>query len=388
MNKKYFNTTGPINPDFHYHIPPLERMDLDQVMGLIRRGKYFALHAPRQSGKTSFLRALRDFLHDIGEFACLQLNLGNAVAGQANLERDILAILATLAREAKFQLNDDYPDSIFHSVHERETPQTALQSLLMSWTSRLGRPLVLLLDETDALKDETLYSVLSQLRTGYEWRGERFPHSVLLCGVRDVTHIRPGQFGERPGEDLCPFNVLETSLRLENFQKNEVARLLMQHTKEAGQRFQPQAIELMTVWTGGQPWLVNKMAEIAVRQRAGGSRGRLPVVTAEAIVAAQDYLINSRDPHFQQFSDRLIDARVRKIVERILAGDTRWDTLPPEDLDYVLNLGLVVDRPRLDIANPIYREVIPRALARARKMERSRREPRWQDGATVLKFDP
>ena len=381
MSTMYFNTTGPIDPSLHYHIPPLERINLDQIMGHIRRGKYFSLHSPRQSGKTSFLRALRHFLHDIGEFACLQLNLGNAVTRHANLERDILAILATLAREAKYQLGDSFPDSIYHAIHQRETPQTALQSVLMAWTSRMDRPLVLLLDETDALKDDTLYSVMSQLRTGYEWRGSRFPYSVLLCGVGVATSLKSEVAGSRYGESLCPFNVMESAMRLRNFSKDEIARLLQQHTKETGQVFRPQAVELVTVWTGGQPWLVNKMAEIAL-ELAGNRK----TITEEHIVCAQEMMVESQEPHFQHFTERLLDKRVRQIVERILAGDTQWESLPAADLDVVLNMGLVVDQPRLDIANPIYREVIPRALARARKVERSKRDSRRQ-GATVLKFE-
>ena len=50
---KEFNTEGPVRSDEHYLIPPLERIDLDEVLGLVRSRKYFALHAPRQTGKTS-----------------------------------------------------------------------------------------------------------------------------------------------------------------------------------------------------------------------------------------------------------------------------------------------------------------------------------------------
>ena len=42
-----FNTAGPIDPQDHYHIPPLERIDLDEMLGLVRDKKYFVLHAPR-----------------------------------------------------------------------------------------------------------------------------------------------------------------------------------------------------------------------------------------------------------------------------------------------------------------------------------------------------
>ena len=38
-------------------------VDLDHVLDLVRSKKYFVLHAPRQTGKTSALLALRDLLN-------------------------------------------------------------------------------------------------------------------------------------------------------------------------------------------------------------------------------------------------------------------------------------------------------------------------------------
>ena len=60
---RFFNTAGPIRPEKHYCIPPLERLNLPQVLRLIGQEKYFGLHAPRQTGKTSALLALRDLLN-------------------------------------------------------------------------------------------------------------------------------------------------------------------------------------------------------------------------------------------------------------------------------------------------------------------------------------
>ena len=55
-----FNTEGPLSLDGTTCIPPLERVDLDEILGLIRSRRCFVLHAPRQTGKTSTLLALRD----------------------------------------------------------------------------------------------------------------------------------------------------------------------------------------------------------------------------------------------------------------------------------------------------------------------------------------
>ena len=60
---RFFNTEGPVRPDKHYCVPPLARLDLDRILTFIRHEKYFVLHAPRQTGKTSALLALRDLLN-------------------------------------------------------------------------------------------------------------------------------------------------------------------------------------------------------------------------------------------------------------------------------------------------------------------------------------
>ena len=66
-----FNTAGPVRAGRHYLVPPLERFDLAEVLALVRDEAYFVLHAPRQTGKTSALLALRNLLNggSTGDFS-------------------------------------------------------------------------------------------------------------------------------------------------------------------------------------------------------------------------------------------------------------------------------------------------------------------------------
>ncbi|MDR3203530.1 MAG: hypothetical protein LBV23_02125 [Deltaproteobacteria bacterium] len=57
---KQFNTAGPCVPEKHYLLPVLPR--LPEVDDLIEDEYYFILHAPRQSGKTTFLNFLTNKL--------------------------------------------------------------------------------------------------------------------------------------------------------------------------------------------------------------------------------------------------------------------------------------------------------------------------------------
>ncbi|QTA82028.1 Uncharacterized protein dnl_43900 [Desulfonema limicola] len=58
---KFFNTAGPVNCKDHYCLPPLKRFNLEELLYLIDDKKYFVLHAPRQTGKTSCLPALMKY---------------------------------------------------------------------------------------------------------------------------------------------------------------------------------------------------------------------------------------------------------------------------------------------------------------------------------------
>ncbi len=82
---RFFNTTGPVDPADHYCVPPLERFDLDEVLGLVRTKKYFVLHAPRQTGKTSSLLALRDLLNGQG-YGCVYTTVETARTARDDVE--------------------------------------------------------------------------------------------------------------------------------------------------------------------------------------------------------------------------------------------------------------------------------------------------------------
>ena len=97
---RFFNTEGPVNPDEHYAIRPLRRVNLDELLGMIQAKRYFVLHAPRQTGKTSTLIALRDLLNGSGDFRCVNVNVEVGQAARDDVESGIRAILGVLAENA------------------------------------------------------------------------------------------------------------------------------------------------------------------------------------------------------------------------------------------------------------------------------------------------
>ena len=273
-----FNTAGPVRADRDYRIAPLSRIDLEEVLGLIRDEKYFALHAPRQTGKTSALLALRDLLNSgaAGDFRCLYANVENGQAMRENVAEAMRTVLAELAYQASVTLGDETLDELWPALLERVGPAQALRQALARWCMADPRPLVLLIDEIDALVGDTLLSVLRQLRTGYVDRPRRFPHSIVLCGLRDVRDYRIQSSAEnRLVLGGSAFNIKSESLRLGDFSEPETRALTAQHTEQTGQAFTEDALQLIWERTAGQPWLVNALCYDACFRHKRGATVRV-----------------------------------------------------------------------------------------------------------------
>ena len=359
---RFFNTAGPVDAVDHYCLPPLARLESEELLRLVAQKRYFVLHAPRQTGKTSALFALRDVLNHSGEYRCVYVNVEVGQSARDDVEAAMLAILAQLSLEAQLTAGDGSLSDLVAGALDVAGPHGALGEVLSRWSAAGARPFVLLVDEIDALVGDTLVSVLRQLRAGYSRRPDGFPQSLVLCGVRDVRDYR---IHTNSSPEVITggsaFNIKAASLRLGDFDEHEVRELLMQHTDETGQVFTDEALE--TVWrqTRGQPWLVNALAyEACFNNRAGRDRTR--PVSAEAIMAAQEQLIVRRETHLDQLAFRLREDRVRRVVEPLLSGGESTHTIRPDDIEYVRDLGLLTRSGPAEIANPIYREVIPREL--------------------------
>ena len=131
-----FNTEGPVVAADHYCIPPLERIDPDAVLGLVRRKKYFVLHAPRQTGKTSALLALRDLLNGggAGDYRCVYANVEAGQAMRENVAEGMRTVLAELAFRASVTLGDDTLERLWPELLARVGPGQGLRQALARWS--------------------------------------------------------------------------------------------------------------------------------------------------------------------------------------------------------------------------------------------------------------
>ncbi len=360
---RFFNTSGPVVAADHYCIPPLERLNLADVRRFIRDKRYFVLHAPRQTGKTSALLALRDLLNAEDAYRCVYVNIEGGQAAREDVEQVIRTILGELASRAR-SVGDAFLDEVWFDILAKYGPHVALREALTRWAESAPKPLVLLIDEIDALIGDSLLSVLRQLRAGYDLRPEGFPQSVVLCGVRDVRDYRIQSTAENALiAGGSAFNIRARSLRLGDFSRDEVIALLNQHTEETGQVFTADALETIWAQTQGQPYLVNALADETCFYD-GDAADRHRPITADDILEAQEQLILRRETHLDQLADKLQEERVQRVIEPLLSGGEDSD-FSTRDLEYVRDLGLIAPNDPLRIANPIYAEIVPRELTYA-----------------------
>ena len=115
----FFNTAGPVRCDEHYCLSPLDRLDQAEILSLIEQKKYFVLHAPRQTGKTSSLMALMEYLNREGRYCCLYVNVEMGQSAREDVKRGVKVIMGEIAAQARRFLGDSSLDTIWADLLDR-----------------------------------------------------------------------------------------------------------------------------------------------------------------------------------------------------------------------------------------------------------------------------
>ncbi|MCB0110626.1 MAG: ATP-binding protein, partial [Caldilineaceae bacterium] len=315
-------------------LPATERLDVLDIERLLRQKAYFVLHAPRQTGKTTAMLELARRLTASGKFISVLVSMEVGAGFPDNVGLAENAVLSSWRQSIRFQL----PKELHPSQWKTSAPEgQRIADFLTEWSLEAQRPLVIFIDEIDALQDNVLISVLRQLRAGFPQRPTAFPSSVALIGLRDVRDYKVKSGGSPYLNTPSPFNIAVRSFTLRNFTGEEIRTLLAQHTAETGQPFTEAAQERIVDLTLGQPWLVNALAKVCVEELVEDLTMPIEV---DHVNEAKERLIQRRLTHLDQLTDKLREERVRHVIEPILAGQV-LDAIPLDDRDYVTDLGLV-----------------------------------------------
>jgi len=335
-------------------LPPADRLIGASLNRYIRDELYWVLHAPRQTGKTTFLQSWMREINAGDEGIACYVSLERC-QGEPETEKAMPAIVEAIR---------EYAETFTIPLPEcpNVSPNSMVSATLINWASIVApKKMIVLFDEVDVVEGPALVSLLRQLRGGFAGRGVgKFPVSVALVGMRDLRDYLVRSKDGLPVNPGSPFNIKEDSVTLGNFSRGDIAALTAQYTEEHGQRFEVAALDRIWSYTSGQPWLVNALCkECVLRVTPEGT-----AVISAHVDEAKDRLILARATHIDSLGERLKDPRVRKVIEPMITGDSDHPVgRTDRDVEMCLDLGLIAWEGSLVIANAIYREVIARYLS-------------------------
>jgi hypothetical protein len=350
-------------------LPPADRLIGAQLDRYIGDKLYWVLHAPRQTGKTTFLYSwMRDINSANEVVACyVSLETCQGITGRAEAMITMHKAICESARVYKMPV----PELPLNN------PELLLYETMRKWAELIEpKPLVVLFDETDILEGEALISFLRQLRSGFANRAVgKFPVSIALVGMRDLKdYITKAKDGVAPNPG-SPFNIKEDSAVLSNFSQSDVENLFAQRTEETGQTINRDALEYVFEQSGGQPWIVNSLFKRATMRIL--EKDNYNTITLEHIKEAREQIILARETHLDTLAVRIQDPEIRKVMESIITGTPDPELTASEGFRICTDLGLVKkERSTPMVANPIYKEVLARQLTYS--TQDAIPEPEWQ----------
>ena len=264
-----FGTQGRVYPEDNYVVPRTE--ETADFINRVKDGKYIVLFAPRQTGKTTFFRLALDTLTtEDATYFPIQLDFQTMRNATPATFYERLSYMIHRQIRRVFQQRGGVPSDALTQFLENTTLTDDfsmgmffenLESFLDSDSHkgvRAFKRVVLLIDEFDGIPQTVVSDFLYALRHIYLSGKPRCPHSVGIVGVKSIAQLDYDR-------SVSPFNI-QDEFRLPNFTVEQVRELLGQYTEEVGQAFTPEVIDILHKQTAGQPFLVNRLAQILTEE--------------------------------------------------------------------------------------------------------------------------
>ena len=351
---KKFNTTGPCFPDEHYMMPALDR--LPGIRELVADGNYFVVHAPRQTGKTTALKALVREINEKGDMFAIYCTL-ETMQGSSDPNMSNIAIRDLIADNAEMSPHYSAVPGAPELRSDRGGVGLAIRTVLQNLCRAVKKPVVVFFDEADCLVGNALISFLRQLRDGYVNRKEiPFPKSIALVGMLDVRDYKAQirSDGESLGQ-ISPFNIIRKDLLIPNFTESDISTLYAQHTAETGQVFADGVIENVWRLTRGQPWLVSAIACECVEEIHGSRYDE--VITVADVEAAKEAIIRRNPVHLDYLFYIASYPSIKPFFDAALNGGVSDTQREEKQFRLLLHLGLLCEcGGGFEFSNPVYKE--------------------------------
>lgn len=275
-----FSSYGPIDNEEHYHAPreALIEKAYTQLVGYNpqKGGHYITVWAPRQTGKSWLMQQIFLRLQQEPRFQVIQINLEHLKHKGSAAE-----IISKIAREIGEQL-----DKNFDGIDEPDKFQEIFKKGV------LDKPLILILDEFDALLEEAINGLVGIFRNIYNRRlyevnksteeKSYLLHGVALVGIRSVVGVE--------NKKGSPFNV-QRSLHIPNLTHEEVKGMFRWYERESAQKVEDAVIDRIFYETNGQPGLTCWFGELLTETYNQKRDRPIGAANFEEVYAAATYTL-------------------------------------------------------------------------------------------------
>ncbi|MCY4553416.1 MAG: AAA-like domain-containing protein [Candidatus Poribacteria bacterium] len=349
-----FGTQGPVDPNRNYIVNRSEK--IKDFIHRVKEGRYIVIFAPRQTGKTTFFQRALDILsqEEKNDFP-IQLNFEvyedcTASVFYNGLYEDILEEIENTFQ----QRGQSPPETLTQFLRNTEiTDHLSMQRFFRRFGNLLNaefgeQRVILIIDEFDGIPSEALRGFLHSLRRIYlTTTPAKCPHSVSIIGVKSIHQLNYDR-------SISPFNI-QDELNLPNFTSEEVHDLLRQYTDEVGQAFAPEVVNTLYSQTAGQPFLVNRFAQIITTE--------LDIPKTETVgmvhfATAHTRLLDERNANIDHLLSNIRrNVHFETVLMQIVSYENSVRFNPDNDIiDELVTYGVIKrgDDRRCEIVNPIY----------------------------------
>lgn len=353
-----FGTQGPVNSKDNYVVA--RREELSDFIVRVKEGRYIVLFAPRQTGKTTFFQdALKALTVEGTDYFPIQLNFEEyeditPADFYYSLCKEIGKEIRKVFRARGEQLSQELDTFL---THAQMTNHISMREFFERFTAFAeNQRIVLIIDEFDGIPQDAINGFLRSLRRIYlTGRETRSPYSVGIVGVKNITQLNYDR-------SISPFNI-QDEFTLPNFTLEQVRELLVQYTDEVGQEFAPKVVEMIHKQTAGQPFLVNRFAQILTEEL---NISKTKTIQVSHFSQAHARLIEERNTNIEHLITNIRrDPRFERMLMRIAFYGSRYDfTLHNETVSELATYGVIArgQDQTCEILNPIYLYCIIQAL--------------------------
>ena len=346
-----FGTQGPVNPKDNYVVSRTE--EIADFVDRVKKGKYIVLFAPRQTGKTTLFRTAMDALIADAYFP-IQLNFELYVDCSAS--DFYISFYKRLREEVEnvFKRRGATPSKALCQLLDNTavTNQVTMMEFFKQLVHLLPQKVVLIIDEFDAIPPDAVRGFLHSLRYIYlDQSRPRCPYSVGIVGVKNITQLNYDR-------SISSFNI-QDEFHLPNFTRAQVQELLEQYTDEVGQAFAPEVITAIHKQTAGQPFLVNRCAQILTEEM---DIRKNETITSVHFSKAHRQLLRERNTNVEHLLTNIRrDRRFESLLMRIASYDRGLPFSLDNDIMNELTIyGVIAESTdgMCEIVNPIYQHRI------------------------------